>query len=687
MFASRLCVVALFVAACSKSSGVAPSDAEILWDRWGVPHVFAENEPALFRGFGWAQAQSHGDLLLRLYGQARGRAAEYWGAEFVDSDRWVWTVGIPERARAWYDAQEPTFRACLDAFAAGINAYGRDHADELDAAARVVLPVSGVDVLAHAHRVLHFTFVANPGMVGGSLAPSGGSNAWAIAPSHSASGRALLLANPHLPWSDLFLFFEAHLVAPGVDVSGAALVGFPTLGIGFNEHLGWTHTVNAQDGVDLFELSRDGEGYRWNGAMRPFGVVKHTLRVRRDNGGFDERALEIKNSVAGPIVGGEESKPLALRVVGLDRPDSLRQWWDMARAKDLAEFERALARMQLPVFSVLYADRAGHVLYTFGGQSPKRPANVADGSKPVRAESDDVLWSELQPYADLPRVSDPPNGWVQNANDPPWSSTYPRVLDPKNFPASLASGSVSLRAQRSIEMLRADDSISLDELVTYKHSTRVELADRLLDDLLPLAAASDNPRVRKAGEVLAAWDRATDAKSRGAVLFATWVQKYGASGSFYAQRWDPERPLETPDGLANPIGATLALDAALTALEKQGVAPDVAWGAWYRLRGGDHDFPCSGGMESLGIFRAFEFAADRDGKKHVVAGDSFVAAIEFSDPPRGLGVQPYGNASQASSPHRFDQLELAAAGKLRPMLRERTAIEAELEHREFVPER
>jgi acyl-homoserine-lactone acylase len=71
--------------------------------------------------------QSHGNLILRLYGQARGRAAEYWGEKYLESDRWVRTMGIPTRAGSWYDAQSPTFRSYLDAFAAGINSYAEEH--------------------------------------------------------------------------------------------------------------------------------------------------------------------------------------------------------------------------------------------------------------------------------------------------------------------------------------------------------------------------------------------------------------------------------------------------------------------------------------------------------------------------------------------------------------------------------
>ena len=92
--------------------------AEVLWDSWGVPHVYGDADSALFYGFGWAQMHSHGDVLLRLYGRARGRAAEYWGVDELASDRLVRTMGFPTRAAEWLAAQTPAMRANLEAFAA-----------------------------------------------------------------------------------------------------------------------------------------------------------------------------------------------------------------------------------------------------------------------------------------------------------------------------------------------------------------------------------------------------------------------------------------------------------------------------------------------------------------------------------------------------------------------------------------
>mgnify|MGYP001592370227 CR=1 FL=1 len=266
---TAVCLLALLLTSPAALAG--KPRAEILWDTWGVPHIFARDEESLFHAFGWAQAASHGNLLLRLYGQARGRGAEYWGEQYLEVDRWVRLNGVPARAREWRQAQPPAFRRSLDAFAAGINAYAARHPDRLEEGVKVVLPVEAADVLAHTHRVIHFSFVAAPPgpqqlqrlwqpAPRAPARPTGGSNAWAVAPSRAAGGKAMLLANPHLPWTDYFLFYEAQLAAQGVDVHGTSLVGFPVPGIAFNDYLGWTHTVITLDGADYYLLTLSGDG-------------------------------------------------------------------------------------------------------------------------------------------------------------------------------------------------------------------------------------------------------------------------------------------------------------------------------------------------------------------------------------------------------------------------------------------
>lgn len=684
IFPLLFCLVLVLVV--SIRNPAAGSDrTEILWDTWGVPHIYGKSDGELFHAFGWAQMHSHGNLIVRLYAQARGRAAEYLGESYLDSDKYVRTMGIPERAREWYQAQNPAMRGYLDAFAAGMNAYAQEHPDQINNELKSVLPVDGVDVLAHVQRVIHFNFMINPQSVEAlSSRPSAaGSNAWAIAPSKSASGNAMLLANPHLPWSDFYLWYETQLTAPGMDAYGVTLVGMPILAIAFNESLGWTVTVNTHDGWDAYELTLADQGYRWDGEVRPFETETQTLKVKQANGTLREEPLVVTRSLHGPIVAQQDGKAVAVRVVGLDQPNMMEQLWGMARASQLSEFEAALEPLQLPMFNILYADHQGHILYVFNGQVPIHPkGNWNDWQGVVPGDTSATLWTKTHPYQDLPRVLDPPSGWLQNANDPPWTVTFPLALNANDYPSDMAPRFMHWRAQRSAKLLMEKEKISFEQMIADKFSSRMELADRVLDDLIRAARQSGSELANQAADILQAWDRNADAESRGAVLFAAWARTMPVQNR-YANPWKENSPLTTPNGLADPEGAVKVLETAATTVKLLYGAMDVPWGQVARLRYGKVDLPASGGPGMFGIFRVIDvIPASADGRFQSFAGDTYIAAIEFANPIRAKVLNTYGNATQPSSPHVGDQLALYARNEMRSVWRTRKEIEEHLESRQ-----
>jgi acyl-homoserine-lactone acylase len=683
---------ALLGCTASAPAALAPaSSAEILWDSYGVPHIYAANRAELAHAFGWAQMQNHGDLLLRLYAQSRGRASELLGPDYLVEDRWTWTVDIPGLAARDYSMQRPEMRAHIDAFVAGINDFARQHPELIGDSVRAVLPVTGVDVLANQQRLALARFLTSSGQVRAETRSwERGSNAWAIAPSRSASGHTLLLANPHLPWSDIFTWIEAQYVMPGVDVYGGALVGSPVLQIAFNDDLGWTHTVNTQDTEDLYELTRSGNGYRYDGAVRRFGERAHVLRVRDSTGVLRDDTLRIRSSVHGPVVATKPGKAVALRVVGMTpaTPYGFEQWWDMGRARNLAEFRRAIRPNQISGQNIIYGDRDGHVMAFYGGNSPIRShGDGAYWSGIVPGDSSSTLWTALHPFADLPLTLDPPSGWVQNANDPPWYSTFPVAVHPRDFAPYLAPQGMGFRPQRSVELLRSDSSFTWQEFVRDARDTHMELADRVLDDLLPLARASASDEARRAADVLTRWDRATDADSRGAVLFVQWWADYGrrmGARSRFAQPWTAQQPLSTPDGLADTAAALAALSSSVQTLTKSYGTLDVPWGSVYRLREDTLDLPGNGASGEYGVFSVVNYQPSGGNRYSAIGGDSYEAVIEFSSPVRAMSLVAYGNASRAGSPHRTDQLPLFAHKQFKPVWRTRAEIEAHVERREAV---
>lgn len=690
-----LLLVLASTGACRPPAEVAEvpvEQSEVLWDEWGVPHVYARNLEELGYGFGWAQVHSHGDALLRLYGTARGRGAEYWGADYLASDRLMHALGIPQSGPAALAAQPPAFRRYLQAFAAGINAYAEAHPEALADDVEAVLPVEAADVFRHGQRQL-FTFASltsnRPPIVQLSGQPVDaplGSNTWAIGLSRSASGHAMLLQNPHLPWGEpLMRFYEAHLAGPGVNVYGATLLGMPGIAIGFNEHLGWSHTVNTVDVLDTYRLRLAGDGYLFDGAVRPFDVRRHVLRVRQSDGTTRVDTVVARRSVQGPVVQMTDSTAIAVRAPLLQRHGALRQWWDMGRARSLDAFEAVLERLQIPMFTVSYADRDGHIFYLFNGQVPDRAqGDYAYWQQAVPGDTRATLWTSIHDYSELPKVTDPSTGFLQNSNSPPWFATLPSLLLPSDYPAYMAPQWLLQREQRGLRMLLDDRSVTFDELVAMRYSNRMLLANRVLGDLLPAARRSEDALVREAVDVLARWDGAANAESRGALLFTMWVRAHCqgpvTNPCGFEQPWQPEHPLSTPRDLAGVEQAVAVLGSVAAQVQDQFGRLDVPWGEVMRL---SDELPGNGAVgDPLGVFHVVGYAPEQEGTYRATFGDTWVAALEFTpDGPRGQVLLPYGNASQPGSPHDSDQLGLLARQEMRPLWFTRAEVEAHVEAR------
>ena len=514
--------------------------AEILWDSWGVPHVFAPDEAALFRAVGWAQMAAHADEILRLYAEVRGEAASVSGAAALAGDLRMHALGVPERSRAWLAQQDAGERLVLDAFVDGMNAWATAHPGDIAPPLRTLLPIRPDDPLGRMQATVHLAVLAYD--LDARLAksppapPTGGSNALALAPSRTANGRPLLLVQPHPPWAGSARFFEMHLVAPGFEIYGVAPLGVPTIAMGFTPRLGWAHTFNRVRGLELRALVADEDGYRWNGRHRAYDSARVVLTVRdttvvRDVTRRD--TVVLLRSAAGPVLRGGGA-PIAVAIAGFDRPHLIGQYLAMAHAADMNAFERALARQQLPALNVIGVDRAGETLYAFQALHPHRPVGRADAAGAViRADGDDDLWTGYLPYDSLPRVRSPATGWVRNANDAPWYATWPSPMARADYPPDLTPDQLSARAQASLRMGVEHADWTLANLEHRQWSTSSELATHVLDALIVEARASDVPAAREAATTLAAWDRRFDATSRGAVLFAEWARQLRSRMSLY----------------------------------------------------------------------------------------------------------------------------------------------------------
>ena len=243
--------------------------------------------------------RAHGNTILRLYGQSRGRASEYWGGtQNLEKDRIARKLEIPTRAASWLDVQSKEMKRNLISFVAGMNDFCRKNPDHIRPENKIVLPIQEADPLSQLQMSYHLA-------VGGfAMQPqaaqwrSAGSNAWAIAPRRSASGKSMLMMQPHPPWSDEYLFFEAHLTGPRLNIYGIGLLGVPAIAMGFNENLGWGMTFNQADAMDLIEIETRGDEYVIGGQWRKLAIREETISVKGSAG----ETIRVKTSEYGHIV-------------------------------------------------------------------------------------------------------------------------------------------------------------------------------------------------------------------------------------------------------------------------------------------------------------------------------------------------------------------------------------------------
>jgi acyl-homoserine-lactone acylase len=574
------------------------SHGEILWDNYGIPHVYAADIPGVIRGYGYAQMEAHAETLLSNVARARGRAAEYFGAgpsdAYVQSDIQVRTFGIPERAQRWLAEGGELQRTYIDAAVAGMNEYAELHGDTIAPVFRQVLPITPEDVLADSQLTVTFTFQSeqsgvpqllsawqsgliaassasalratadksgtaiggNAGLPSEARSAKAGSNGWALSPRLTADGNAMLVGNPHLPWGNnqpiqglgLYQWFEANLVVgnpkhPQLNAQGVSFPGAPFIGIGYSDDLGWTHTNNMIKNADLYELTLTGpDTYLWEGQSRAFHHRGDSFKILQPDGSYVTQALDVVSSVHGPVITPPRgNKVLALRVAGLNAPSIVSQYWGMITAHNLRQFIEANSALQMPFFNVIYADRGGHIMYLFGGRQPVRSGgNFFDWAGILPGDQASALWTRTLEWGQLPKAIDPPGGFVQNGNDAPWTATFPQVIRYADFPAWISPLEMDLRPQHNANFLLSQPTFTAADLLAGKMSTRMVLADRLAPDLIQAALASHDPTAVAAAEVLTAWDHRADEDSRGALLFEAW---YGAYSGNPAVPKDSSLPL------------------------------------------------------------------------------------------------------------------------------------------------
>lgn len=688
-------------------------------DTFGVPHILAESDEAAAFGLGYAQVEDHPEALARWLLSGRGQAAKYFGPEYLEDDVAAHRIGGAEEARAGLVTLDPQFRRMIRAFADGVNRHVATHREQLPA----WMPTfTEADVLAGTRddaaggtrsivRALTEKYTGGepvpppsrdvPGQADASgladvldVGGSTGSNALALSGSRTTSGKPILLGNPHLPWRTRY--WEAHITVPRhLDFYGSTLIGYPWLRAGFNAHLGYVQTNNAPDLEDVFALTLDPtmpDHYVFEGRSRPLTRRDVTIEVKQPEGATRTESRTFWDSHLGPVV--YRTKDTAFAVTSSRR----RAWryfegfWRLSRARSFGEFQRVMDLGMIPQSNFTYADAAGNIFYLWNAMLPKRLQDGTTFDLDVPGETAKYAWGPMHPTRDLPRLLNPPGGYVQNANNAPWHTSTRDPLDPARYPKYFEQRELGLRPQMALQLLDGQAKFSVEDVRRLKHETRMLLADRIKPALLAAIGKTAAPSedLQAARRVLEAWDNRVATGSVGALLFQRFWDRYQAeTAQPFEQPWDAARPFETPKGLSEPVGALAHLEEAVRWMRATYGSEAAKWGDVHRFRFGDLDLPADGASGTYGVYRVLSFARADDGtrvagwptgaKDLVGSGDAWVLLVHFTRPVQAQSVLAYGQTAHPDSRHGRDQIRLFAEHRLRPVWFTEAQIKANTE--------
>ena len=557
-------------------SGPVGTAATILWDRWGIAHISADEPYDLGVGLGYAVARERLWQLDYMRRRVRGELAAIMGPAALASDREMLTVGIAAAADTVTQTISGPTATLLAGVAAGINAWrrtaietaalpeefgildyqpapwtpadsvalwrwrwwmltGRLEPVALIEAARRTLPAdlleAFLEVEAGEETIVPGPAGGTPGPIPGGDASGEGSNNWAVAGSRTTTGFPVLCSDPHNTFDQPSQWFQAQLTCPaiGLDSVGAVYVGTASAYIGRNRHTAWGVTNHVAPIRDLYIEETDapgGDRYHDGTVWRPFETERHTIKVR----GAADETLIVRRTVRGPIVNdllpwtptddSGAAAPISLRWRGLEDgvESGLEAMLAINCARNADETLAALEQWPGPVLNFVFADRAGRIGYHVASNIPRREIALR-GLRP--ANDPDHAWQGTLPFNRLPQLIDPPRGWVATANNPPWAE------DPPDMPyLGLGGWADGYRFRRIRERLEGAARHSPDEIAAIHGDVLHARAVDLLPALLALLRTVPGERPRAAYRHLAEWNGSFDTEAIGASVFTAFWQRW-----------------------------------------------------------------------------------------------------------------------------------------------------------------
>jgi acyl-homoserine-lactone acylase len=670
----------------------------IVRDDWGIAHVHGKSDADAVFGMIYAQAEDDFNRVETNYLVALGRAAEADGEAAIWSDLRQRLFVDPVDLKAKYTASPAYLKALMDAWADGLNYYLATHPRTRPKVIRRFEPwmalsftegANGGDIakisladMAAFYEAPEAQHLAAAEAAAARFEEPTGSNGIAIAPAATRDGHALLLINPHTAF---YLRSELQMTSDeGLNAYGAVTWGQFFVYQGFNDHAGWMHTTSTADCVDEFAetIVRRASRlfYRYGDQLRPVRRSTVTIRYSTPEGGLAARVFVVRRTHHGPIVRAADGRWIAVSL--MNRPvEALEQSFLRTKACDLAAFTEVSARAANSTNNTLFADDRGEIAL-FAPQFVPLRDDRFDYTQPVDGSDPAADWREPTPFAELPSVVTPPNGWVYNANDGPWWAAGLHSPRRQDFPRYMDQVGANPRTAHALEVLQSRRDFTLQGLIDAAYDPHLPIFETLLPDLVAAydaLSAGDPARDDLAAPiaVLRDWNCRWSVQSVATTLAVSWGENLQAS--LAADVRAGSLAVVERIRCATPVQMLTALTECIDVLANDFGDWRVPWGGLNRFQRLDGaieprfddaaaSWPTPWTSSQWGSLAAYG-AKRYPGAKLLYGstGNSFVAVVEFGPRVRALAVSAGGASGDPDSPHFADQSELFANGGLRPV--------------------
>ncbi len=701
----RTVAVLAVLAACTASTSGNPdvaaweayaANVTITRDDWGIAHVKGKTDAEAVFGMIYAQAEDDFNRIETNYLNSMGRLAEAEGESAIWRDLRMKMFIDPEHMKQLYADSPDWLVKLMDAWAAGLNYYLHTHPEVKPRVLTkfepwMALTFSEGSIGGDIERVnlqrlqeLHDSAGAakQVAVVDDGWEPEPrGSNGIAIGGPMTANGKAMLLINPH---TSFFFRSELQMTSDeGLNAYGASTWGQFFIYQGFNERAGWMHTSSSVDNVDEYieEIVETDRGvfYRHGTELKPVTVKKLVVPYKTGTG-MSQREFTTWRTHHGPINRRTiDGKYIATRL--MEEPlKALRQSYLRTRVRNLQDFRETMDLHTNSSNNTLYADADGNYAYFHANFVPKRDPKV-DFGKAVQGKDPATDWQGVHTIDESPNVISPPNGWVYNTNNFPYTAAGSNSPKQASYATYFDVGSENPRGVHAIRVLENRKEWTLDSLLAAAYDAYMPAFEKSIPALVKAweSAPAGALKTKLADPIaqLKGWDFRWSATSVPTSLAVFWGEEM-----FRRQRADehPESESMTAYDYMERGPVTQRLEGLASAMDK--LTADFGkwqtpWGEINRFQRLTnqivHPFDDAGPSIPVmftsarwGSLASFGARPSEGTKKwYGTSGNSFVAVVEFGDRVRARAVTAGGESGDVKSKHFNDQAERYASGNLR----------------------